>query len=844
VEIRYRIDAGRTDRLAQYHEMLKDFESIGFTADATQDIDAQDPNDTRLRGTISSAKARLLLPEPHVQALLLKPAGFAVPDDPAAPVKVQLELQSGLPSDRQRLLADQARSKLAEVGFQEAVGYDNRGHTRMVGTIPAGELETLLKDLRWEPSGWLAPSVPVAALPAPLRNVSPIVVTEVVPEPPGVPPARSNPAAQELRGPVEKISAELRALAAQEGAPKPERMEIILAFTPTPDDTDWLRALMRAAPGLAVEGRLGPIITALGSPKLATALAELPAVSVARLPVPALTSWRTIQDVPADNREVLRASGLDRLHARGYRGRGIRVAVIADDFRGLESFRGKQLPAKLSAIDFTVARNPTLEPDPFPGEPKTIGAGTQEALAVALAAPEADFTLVRIDPAAPYQLLEVARLINGEAFSSESLDQRRIELDAAFSQLRLRREDLLRKRKSLSSEFGQTDETIKRRQEYFRELDDLVREEQALVGRQSRFLEFLRARQDLRGIRVVCCGLTWSSGYPVGGASALTRYFDDHPPCNAVWFQAAGNTRGQAWAGTFHDVDGNGVMEFAPPSSALRPERWTAELDFLAWQAHGREPTPDLPEGAKLRLSVQWREAHEPEAVRPGEDPYLRPLADLKLVVLRQRDPTGAKLPADDLEVVARSVGLPQRLDNEPSYATYEQAVEFDVTPGGRYAVRVEGMKPAGTWPADVPTLPGVQREWELRPRLFLEVLEGPSRPAGRAVFLDYVTDRGTLGVPADARSAVTIGAADLLGRPQPYSTKGPPANRELLAKPDALAFDELRFGAGASTSPYGTSLAGSFAAGLTASVLSAGTARLPVDCYLHAQPGVLLRVR
>src|SRR5207245_2016799 len=120
--------------------------------------------------------------------------------------------------DRQRLLADQVRSLLREVGFHEAVGYDHRGHTRLVGMIPTGNLDLLLEDLRWHGSGWLAPRVPVAELPSPLRSTWPLVVAEVMPEPAGVEPAKDVPPPEVVgrRDPLLKISRDLRALAAQE----------------------------------------------------------------------------------------------------------------------------------------------------------------------------------------------------------------------------------------------------------------------------------------------------------------------------------------------------------------------------------------------------------------------------------------------------------------------------------------------------------------------------------------------------------------------------------------------------------------------------------------------------
>src|SRR5262249_13225345 len=153
-------------------------------------------------------------------------------------------------------------------------------------------------------------------------------------------------------------------------------------------------------------------------------------------------------------------------------------------------------------------------------------------------------------------------------------------------------------------------------------------------------------------------------------------------------------TNGQAWAGLFRDVDGNGVMEFAPPGTPLRPGRWTSELNFLGWQPAAGMSTPDLPK-TRIRVSIQWREPHDPAFLQIGEDYYRQPLADVRLLILRQRDPTGTKLPADEMEVVARSEGVPLRLDNQPSSGAYEQTVEFTVDNPGRYALRVEGRVPA-----------------------------------------------------------------------------------------------------------------------------------------------------
>src|SRR5205823_8693232 len=110
---------------------------------------------------------------------------------------------------------------------------------------------------------------------------------------------------------------------------------------------------------------------------------------------------------------------------------------------------------------------------------------------------------------------------------------------------------------------------------------------------------------------------------------------------------------------------------------------------------------------------------------------YREPLAKIRLLVLRQRDPLGKQLAADDFEVVARSEGLPQRLENQPTYAVYEQVLEFTAEPAGRYAIRLEGRVPTSTRPQAAPSVPSMQKSWELRPRIFVDVADPASRAQG-----------------------------------------------------------------------------------------------------------------
>ena len=147
-----------------------------------------------------------------------------------------------------------------------------------------------------------------------------------------------------------------------------------------------------------------------------------------------------------------------------------------------------------------------------------------------------------------------------------------------------------------------------------------------------------------------------------------------------------------------------------------------------------------------------------------GEDVYREPLAKLKLLLLYQPDPEGKTRPADDLEVVAETAGSPQRLNQTLNSATYEYVLEFQAAKPGRYAVAIEGKLPGSTQAPGEVSLPGTKKFGELNVRLFAHTLEG----AGRATWSDYATKTATLGMPADARRVIAVGAADAGNRIRP----------------------------------------------------------------------------
>ncbi|MHB1425592.1 MAG: hypothetical protein ACYC3I_20685 [Gemmataceae bacterium] len=862
VKISYRINAFRNERLAQYYDMMRYLKKLGFQRNPEEAVPDTEPDDvaqTLMSGTIPSRRARDILLERHIRSIQLIPHGAKLPEDKATRVRVEIELYNGLPPEGQYLLSRQTFEVLAGLQFFEAVGYDPRGYTRLVGSMPLNNVGALLKDLREQPAG--------ARQPAPFKNVWAVRASLVSPE---LPPPAPRPRLPRVPKEQEKLSPDLReVLADAAAAAKPMRMEVIFAYVPGPEDKGYLRLLRLAAPGVIVEGRLGPLVTVVAPARQALALAGLGEVSGVRLPRLPQTSPLTLPSPPPGGegrvrgdtnwKPLLDASGAARLQALGRTGRGTRLAVVDSDFRGWKELVGKGFPADTRLVDWTAERDPDLLPDPFPAG-DAPGSGTRRALTIARLAPEINLTLIRIDPASPYMLEAAARAINGDLVPSISLDNRLVELQSDQNTLDNRRDQLAEERRLVFSTFPATDEAqqrlLKQAEERkltpdqveklpaFQKLSErerafvlyrvrqmtFDRDHQAYHQRLARFLQFKQNVLALRGIRVVASSLSWHDGFPMDGTSTLSRYFDDRPFRAALWFQAAGDTRGQSWTGLFRDADGNGIMEFSDPQQPLPADSWSPELNFLSWQTAKGQTLRDLPAGARLRITLQWREAHDPLYAQTGEDPYRQALArNMRIALLRQFDPTGQRQPADDLEIVAQSVDAGVRLSAAPSSATYEITLDVRITQAGRYAVRVGGHAPETIYPPGDSTLPFQRKHSEMRVRLFVSPLDA----TGRAIFHDYITASGSIGMPADARTAITIGAANVRNDRQPYSAGGAPFGLDLLMKPDMLSYDNGE----------GTAESAAFAAGLAALVPPAG--RTPTACLqnLHVPPGGVLRL-
>jgi hypothetical protein len=721
--------------------MLQRLEAAGFKK--SKGLEGEEFFGDTLGGTIPASGVPALRDEPYLRTAILIPTGFELPTEGDATLLMRLELSPALGATRQPELADRVRDVLRPIGFQEMIGYDHRAHRRLLGRLPAGRLNDLLADN-------MDVTLPATALRPAAATVPAVKLATVLSEPAGFTPPPAPEPAPAGSFAEQKIGPDLRtrlADIAEGDRTKPIRVEVVLRNRPTGDSQAWLSLLTGAPYLMEIDGRVGTLVTGSIAASDIAALAADPAVTTVRVPQAARGLFLPAYDpqhqgpLPVEFIPLTRPApgGLTRadLSAGVRRKTANKLVVLAADFRGFEGFVGKGLPPKTRMVDLTGEAHFDLQPVPKPDDGTTVGDGTRLAVAFNQRAAATEALLVRIDPAAPYQVEQVARAVAGLPWQTEAITARAEEIRLEERRLSAELSDLRIARRLAANNFGTDEEAIAARKALRARQDQYEEAQRQLGAKKDRFLAFMDSVRRLGDAASVLLALTWTVGHAdLPGSPPVLRELDKDLLAAANWYQAVPRRDQQAWTGLFRDADGDGAMEFtAEAKPDTRPD-----LDFVGWSGAGaKEAQVELPAGAVVEVVLNWQEAHAADYAVAKDDPYREPLAPLKIVVLRQRDPSGQSVPADVFDVVARSPALPDRVENDPRWSVYQSVVRFPVgQDGGRYAIRIEGRAPTSTLPAAIAQLR--PERGELRPKLTVDVADPASRAKGRAVLLNYST--------------------------------------------------------------------------------------------------------
>ena len=510
--------------------------------------------------------------------------------------------------------------------------------------------------------------------------------------------------------------------------------------------------------GAALDGAIGNIaVIHFDRPADVDRFAEHPGVLTVRLPRLATETITTLGDgvksiAVAD---LVKLSGVETFHRLGYTGAGVKVLLIGSDFTGAEKLIGNGLPKSTRILDMTIALNPDVVPSP--ADPNRVGNGLAAARALALAAPDAELVLVRIDPGAIYQLFTILRVVDGDLAYSEAFRSRLANIATRTNEITRRKEAAIAEYREAFADLADDEPAKLRRARARAALEAIEAEQAVLVKRIDRLNDYRRELlAALTGARVIVNTLEWESGYPLDSLSLLSSVLERRaaqpPPMIArragdpaarakppiVWVQAGSNSGTAVWGGRFVDANRNGTMEFAMPNQPLPPGSWSPEMNFLGFHAPSGETVPDLPAGAKLRFTMQWREPLDPNV--PAVD---RPIHPVVLRLFRQLDPNGERRPSDEMAEEARSVGGPYPIYTTSTVVVYEQILEFTVPTAGRYAAVVATGYTAGT------ATPGSKTGSRDQPTHVRRDAFRPCPPTGESYSAPTSTRRPGLASPA-----------------------------------------------------------------------------------------------
>ena len=384
--------------------------------------------------------------------------------------------------------------------------------------------------------------------------------------------------------------------------------------------------------GAAVEGAIGNVVTMrFDRPEDVERFSLEADVLSVRLPRVGIESALPLfaEQKPSAASQLLKTSGVESLQKLGYAGQGVRVIVVGTDFTGAEKLIGATLPRKTRILDLTTELNPEILP--LPADASRAAASIAVARAVAVSAPDAELILVRINPQSFFQLAGLVRVARGDTAYSTAMRSRLIDLSKQLDLLTKRKEGVVEDYRRAFEDLADDEPAKLRRARAKAALDAILAEQQTLTRKIERFNAFQRqVTGSLTGARVIVNPLVWESGYPLDALSDLSRALERYvaptpsrtirpatgpnavPRPPIVWVQAASPSVGAVWGGPFRDVDRNGTMEFALPTQPIPPGNWSHELNFLGVRGPTGEVAPDLPAGARVRFTMQWREPRDP----------------------------------------------------------------------------------------------------------------------------------------------------------------------------------------------------------------------------------------
>ena len=674
VRVKFRIQVYGVERLRQVDELLKFLKTTGFTStDENLFEKLQDETISSFDGTVPIGKESKCINPRWIYSVTSWPVGSEDPYKSEEPVRIEIEFPQYMQAKKQHEFWDDLKTSLFKVGFIDAVSYNPELFTRITGNLIGKSL----------------PIIDTKIFPEALKTagvfVTPFAFPRVVKVHPDWPLVKARVVEDIKENSVRKMSpAARKKLEAND-----QKLEKwLLVLNHQPPGQNEINELFSNLNDAVVEGANGALIEILATPASIKNLAALPSVMFVTT---AETQIKTNYSIKQNNLLNIFSNEGASQPARNLRGVGApaSIAIVGTEFLGWEKAFG-EIQTHAELVDLTRTRDFAMEEMPYSKNQENIGFHTKKALEISMIYPGTKIVLVRIDPAIPTMLDEVAGFANRDLKASYALLSRYSETDVSKRFLQGLNQYLLSERAFLIDQFGEEPEIVKRREVYKENKAKWDKDNFELHEKINRILKLREQLMEFKSHRLFVVLENVSSQLPAYNNLALSLFSDDSKFKTAAWLMPDSLFERVSWRGPFSDSNHNGIMEFRNGKSK---DRWHDERIVIQFEKDGKI-LDKIPQGKKIRVRVRWREGVEWSTAMVEGETAPKAKAKLNILLLLNEKPLSGRNLTDQFSIVKETGIDPFCIFRSKTFAIFEHLIELDSPIEGVYALAIEGKVP------------------------------------------------------------------------------------------------------------------------------------------------------
>lgn len=674
IRIKFRIQVFGVERLRQVDEMLKFLKATGFTStDESLFEKLQDENISSFDGTIQLGKENRCINPKWIYCVTTWPVGSEDPYKSEEPVRIEIEFPQYMQNKKQLEFWEDVKNSLSKIGFIDAVSYNPELFTRITGNL----------------IGKTLPNIDTKIFPEALKNagvsVTPFAFPRVVRVHSDWPLVKPRVLEAIKENSIRKMSpAARKKLEGKES--KPEKWLVILNHQPPAQNE--INEIFANLNDAMIEGANGALFEILATPTSIKNIAALPSVMFV---TPAETQIKTDYTIKQNNLQNIFSNEGASQPARNLRGVGAppSIAVVGTEFLGWEKAFG-EIQTQAELVDLTQIRDFAMEEMPYAKNLGEVGFHTKRALEIAKIYPGTKIVLVRIDPAVPTMLDEVAGFANRDLKSSYALLSRYSETDVAKRFLQGDNQYLQTERAFLIDQFGDSPDVQTRREAYKEKKAKWDKENRDLHEKINRILQLREQLMEFKSHKLFVVLENLSSQLPAYQNVALSLFSEEAKFKNAAWLMPDSLFERISWRGPFSDSNQNGVMEFRNSKSN---DKWSDERLVIQFEKDGKM-FDKIPQGKKIRARVRWREGVEWSTATVEGETAPKAKAKLNLLILLNENPLPGRKLADQFLVVKETGNDPFCIFRNKTFAVFEHLIDLESPIDGQYSLAIEGKVP------------------------------------------------------------------------------------------------------------------------------------------------------